>query len=145
MLPRELFNLVVPLQPESTSKGDNAQMAYRGRTMANLDTGDRLLPAPDAIEEVSHVVLAVIQTVSAFGQGSREKRTVAGAQVAAIDPDPTRGPLKPDPVSLSLRVVHSAVDIIGLSRANVMHDAIAVREFCVVFADGGVAAGDRLC
>src|SRR5215469_14068506 len=107
-------------------------MAYRGCTMANLDIGDRLGPVPNAIEEVSHVILAVVQTVSPFGQWSGEKRTVAGAQVAAIDPNPTLGPFEPHPVSLPLRVVHGAVDIIGLSRANMMYDAIAVREFRVV-------------
>ena len=64
--------------------------------------------------------------------------------VAAVDPDPAVGALEPDAVALAVLVDDAAEDVVVLGGLDDVLHAVGVGEGDFVFADGGVAAGDRL-
>src|SRR5204863_5878342 len=85
-----------------------------------------------------------IEAFSTFGEGSIQKGFVAGAQVAAIDPDPSVLTFKTEAVALAVGGFDAAVNIVSFGAFDVLNDAIRVGELNVVIADSGVAAGNGI-
>src|SRR5262249_33476387 len=103
---------------------------------------NRRFPRTHAIEEIPHMVVAVVQALGAFWQRSLNQSLITSAQVAAIYPQPAVGALETDTVSLSLRVFDAAEDVVWFGRANCVQDTVFVFEPDLVFADGGISAGN---
>src|SRR5688572_22528813 len=57
----ELFLLRIPLEFSADAEGDDAEMTDRGGTMADFCVADGLFTGADAIEEILHVIAALVE------------------------------------------------------------------------------------
>src|SRR6266498_3002383 len=113
-------------------------MTCRNGTMPDFDIRNWQFAGTNAVEEVRHVIVAFVKTLSLFRQRRLDQGLIAGAQCAAIDPDPAVASFKPHAVALAVGVDHSASDCLSGGGLYAMNDTVRMRELDVVFADGCV-------
>ncbi len=76
--------------------------------MPNFRFANRLLTGSDAVEEITHVVVACVESPGIGGQGSDQQFWIADLDVSAGDPDPAVGACELHPVSLTFRAGDAA-------------------------------------
>src|SRR6266536_3387769 len=64
----EFFLVGIPLQGLLHTDGDDAKMGYRDGTVADFHIADRVFAAADRLEEIAHVVAALVELDGAFQQ-----------------------------------------------------------------------------
>src|SRR5438128_806890 len=113
--------------------------------MSDFGVANRLFPRADAIEEVSHVVVAGVEALGSRGQRFGEPCRVARFKFAARDKKPTAGSLESYAVRHLAgfrRAAHRAVGAVaGVALARV-RDAVGVTVIDAIFGGSGEAAGD---
>ncbi len=82
------FLLRIPLQPPSQPAGDVAQMAQGGHAMRVLDVHDRVFPGGNAVVEVLHVVVALVNANRIGGERILIEALRMALVPAAKDRDP---------------------------------------------------------
>jgi hypothetical protein len=136
--------LRVPVERSAQAEGDDAEMAERCGAMADLGVADGVLARADAVEEVAHVIATDLESESGVGEWGGHQVLLAGGEVTAGDPEPAVGAFEPDPVALAVAVDDTAEDIVVRGRAGDVFDAVCVVISDLVFAEGGIPAGDGL-
>ena len=64
----EFFLDGIPLQLLAGAQSDGAQMAHRHRAMTDFSGANRLLAAADAVDEIPHVVIRLVEPRRIAGQ-----------------------------------------------------------------------------
>src|SRR6266851_6296760 len=115
--------------------------------MPDFRVANRLLPGTDAIEEISHVIVAGVEARGICGQRFGEQCRVARFNFAARDKNPAAGPLESYPVRHLpgfRRAAHRAVGAVAGGALASVRDAIGITIFDAVFGGRGETAGDHL-
>src|SRR5260370_32762222 len=72
----------VPLQFLPEAEGDHTQVTNGDRTMAHFDFADGRFARADAVEEIAHVIVALVEPFSTSGQRRFDQRFIAGLECA---------------------------------------------------------------
>src|SRR5207249_1973377 len=115
--------------------------------MPDFNVANRLVSRADAIEEISHVIVAGVEARAVRGQRFGEQGRVARFNLAARDKNPTVGPLKSYAVRHLAgfrRAPHRAIGAVAGSTLAGVSDAVGVAVFDAIFGGCGEATGDHL-
>src|SRR5213592_1098885 len=115
--------------------------------MPDFGLANRLFPRADAIEEISHVIVAGVEARGNRGERFGEQCRVARFNFAARDKNPTAGPLESYAVRHLAgfrRAAHRAVGAVAGSALAGVLNAVGITVFDVIFGGRGEAAGNHL-
>src|SRR5262245_14202460 len=97
-------------------------MANADRTMADFRIANGLLARANTVEEVLHVIVADVETLSAYRERCSEQVWIARFDFAASDKDPPSIAFKFHAVLLTIFIDHGAIPGIGFcALANQVH------------------------
>lgn len=133
----------IPLQGFSRAQRDGAEVADGCGPMPDFGSADRVLAGAHALEEISHVIVALIEALCVFGQGCGEEGAVVGLDFVAVYPDPSVAADKADAVALAGGIDRTAKRVVIGGGADLENDAVWIGEFHLVFAESGEASGDE--
>lgn len=136
----ENFFCGIPLEFAASVEGDDDEVANDGGAVAFFDAGDGIFAGFDAIKKIAHVVAAVFETEGIFGERCLVDFVVAGAEVAAVDPEPAVGAGETNAVALAVLIDDAAEGAIGGGGFNDLRDVVWPGESGFEFLAGGEAA-----
>ena len=142
MVAGEAFRLRIPRERAAGAQRDGPEVAHRRGAVADLHVADRQRARAHAVEEIAHVVRALVEPHGVGRERGGEQVLVAGLEARAVDPDPAVGALEADAVALAVLVHDPAEDVVVGRRADFERDAVGVGVVHLVVAVGVVAAGD---
>src|SRR3989442_2642128 len=115
--------------------------------MPDFRIANRLFPRADAIEEISHVMVADVEERGIHGQRFGEQCRVARFNFAARQNNPSAGPLESYAVRHLAGFRRAATRAVGTVAGGALAgvlNAVGINVFDAIFGGRGEAAGDHL-